>query len=136
MSLNYFYFHKLYAKLVLKLHQHKLHNFLDKHLNQIWFLYLYSLHTYNFHLAGKRLNQKKYFQYGLQTDYHRLELVLSHTKKSCIVSFYRQFSSNKINTNLFCSGLWLLEVNYTGINLILFILLSTYPRKAVYNTMQ
>ena len=67
-----------------------------------------------------------------------LEPVLSHTEKSCIVSYYRQFSANiKINSLYFTiflgkifgpSGPIKLKKNF---NFSFY-----YPQKAVYNTMR
>ena len=63
------------------------------------------------------------FQYGFKTDLvvsAGLELVLDHTKKLCIASFYRQCSTKidikivKIPVSL---GLWPLGANKTGFNI-------------------
>ena len=58
-----------------------------------------------------------------------LEAVLSHTEKSCIISYYRQFSTkiknkiHKINTSFVNMGLRLLGANKTGFNSIEFFIL-------------
>ncbi len=49
-----------------------------------------------------------------------LEPVLSHTKKSCIASNYRQFSTNIKIPVLFSPGFRYLWYNKTGFNLIIF----------------
>ena len=65
-----------------------------------------------------------------------LEPVLSHIEKSCIASYYRQFSMNnkikilKIIPVLVNPDLLSIRATITGFRLIIF------PRKAVYNTMR
>ena len=55
-----------------------------------------------------------------------LEPILSHTEKSCIVSYYKQFSTNiKIKLiQVFSPGLRPLVNNKTGYEPIIFILIS------------
>ena len=69
------------------------------------------------------------FQYGIEFDKKSdgLEPDLSHSKKSCIVSYYWQFStSNKM---------FFLPANLAPLDQISGFL-SNYPWKAVYNTMR
>ena len=59
-----------------------------------------------------------------------IESVLGHTEKSYTASYYRQFSTNikvynhKIKTSIFSPFLLPLKANKTGLNFILFILIS------------
>ena len=66
-----------------------------------------------------------------------LEPVLSHTEKSCITSYYRQFSTNykknhKINNRFVEESLRYLGANYTGFILILQVFILTSVESCLY----
>ena len=52
-----------------------------------------------------------------------LEPIFSHTEKSCVASYYRQFSIKiKIKTSLSAQAFWPFGSNKTGLNFLYFIL--------------